>query len=54
MADFCDQFEMLAVVLPQLLELVFKSAFMNGLRNAIRVEVKLLWLADLEVVMVLA
>ncbi|KAL5552031.1 hypothetical protein UlMin_002207 [Ulmus minor] len=53
-ADFRNQFEMLAVALPQLPESVFKSAFMNGLREEICVELRLLRLGDLEASMVMA
>ncbi|KAL5552261.1 hypothetical protein UlMin_002437 [Ulmus minor] len=53
-ADFRDQFEMLAAALPQLPESVFKSAFMNGLREEIRMELRLLRPGDLEVSMVTA
>ena len=53
-ADFRDQFEMLAAALPQLPESVFKSAFMNRLREEIRVELRLLQPGDLEASMVMA
>ncbi|KAL5555888.1 hypothetical protein UlMin_038124 [Ulmus minor] len=53
-ADFRNQFEMLAASLPQLLESVFKSTFMNGLREEIRVELRLLRPGDLEASMVTA
>ncbi|KAL5572824.1 hypothetical protein UlMin_022421 [Ulmus minor] len=46
--DFRDQFEMLAAALLQLPESVFKSAFMNGLREEIHVELRLLRPGDLE------
>ncbi|KAL5564072.1 hypothetical protein UlMin_033819 [Ulmus minor] len=52
--DFRDHFEMLAVALPQLPESVFKSAFINRLREEIHVELRLLRPGDLEVIMVTA
>ena len=53
-ADFHNQFEVLVATLLQLPESTFKGGFLNGIRNDLRVKVKLLQLADLNNVMLLA